>query len=196
VNFPSILALASCVALLIGLLGGEGKARELEVPHISQKIRVISAGIGVILIGISLWLFLSDSQSFFVKANPTVADIPTSAAVNTMDGAFETRAPVLVSVVFREDLSKGSLILYQDVSYYDLDGDVEYVDWSLVSTTKESNIVSDGQIYDSMEQQKEGAVFTAVWHCTGGEYPATVQAVLVDKEGNKSEPLEYNLLCR
>ena len=191
----SILALAGCAALLIGLLGGGLKAKEVVVPKISLWTRIISASVGVILIGVSLWLFFSQTQQLPVETNPTATAVSTSSETTTTTIA-ENHAPVLKSVVIREDLSKGYLILYQDVSYYDLDGDAEYVDWTLVSTTKQGEVVSDGQIYDSVEQQKKGSIFTGVWNCSGGEYSVIVQAIVIDKAGNKSEPLEYNLNCR
>lgn len=55
-NLPVVLAIAGCTALLVGLIGGGVKAKEIEVPKISMLSRVFSSGIGVALIwtGISL----------------------------------------------------------------------------------------------------------------------------------------------
>jgi hypothetical protein len=188
-TLPSILALAGCAALLLGLLGGGLKAKEIEVPQITNRIRVISASLGVVLIGVALWLYALESKDL------TVGIVPTDTPVAAIAPVSESHAPVLKSVVIREDSSTGNLILYQDVSYSDLDGDADIIDWILVSSTDPKASVWDGKVENSVEQQKQGAIFTGVWNCNGMNSSTVIQAVLIDKAGNKSEPLEYDLIC-
>ncbi|HEY9526797.1 MAG TPA: VCBS repeat-containing protein [Anaerolineales bacterium] len=51
-----ILAIAGCIALLIGLFGGGVKAKEIEVPKISASARIFSILVGAVLIGIAIRL--------------------------------------------------------------------------------------------------------------------------------------------
>jgi hypothetical protein len=194
-TLPSVLALAGCAALLVGLVGGGIEMKEIKVPPISLWTRILSGGMGLVLIGAALWVSFIDSPQHSVQVSPANTTTPISST-SPPTVAVKTHAPVLKSVVIREDDSKGRLILYQDVAYYDLGGDADYIDWILVSSTKAGEVLTDGQIHDSVEEQIRGSTFTGTWNCTGGTYRATVRVVVLDKAGNKSEPLEYNLNCR
>jgi hypothetical protein len=57
-SVPIILAMAGVIALLIGVLGGGIKAKEVEIPWISPRGRVVSFVAGLGLIGIAIWLSL------------------------------------------------------------------------------------------------------------------------------------------
>jgi hypothetical protein len=53
-TLPIVLTIAGCTALLVGLLGGGVKAKEIEVPKISLLPRIVSSLIGLVLIGIAI----------------------------------------------------------------------------------------------------------------------------------------------
>jgi hypothetical protein len=61
-TLPTVLAIAGCIALLVGLFGGGVKAREIEVPTISILPRILSGIAGLVLIGIAMWLFFPNSS--------------------------------------------------------------------------------------------------------------------------------------
>lgn len=54
-----VFAIAGIVALFLSIIGGGIKVKEVEIPHSPPKSRVIVGTVGVIFIGISLWLSLA-----------------------------------------------------------------------------------------------------------------------------------------
>jgi len=53
-TLPIVLTIAGCAALLVGLLGGGVKAKEIEVPKISLLPRIVSSLTGLVLIGVAI----------------------------------------------------------------------------------------------------------------------------------------------
>ena len=51
-----VFAIAGVVALLFGIIGGGIKAKEIEVPLLPIRARIITVIIGLILLGATLWL--------------------------------------------------------------------------------------------------------------------------------------------
>jgi hypothetical protein len=62
-TLPIILAIAGCVALLIGLFGGGIKAKEITIPKLSFVARSLSSLVGAALIGTAIWL-PTNSQAY------------------------------------------------------------------------------------------------------------------------------------
>ena len=54
-TLPIVLAIAGCIALLIGLFGGGVKAKEIEVPKLPVGPRILSSLVGMVLIGASIF---------------------------------------------------------------------------------------------------------------------------------------------
>ena len=98
------------------------------------------------------------------------------------------------SVELREDLSTGSLLIYQDISFHDAEGDVYYIDFVLVSDLPNIQ-TQDGAIRTSSEEQKSGAILTGTWTCGDGDYQVTLQATILDRAGNRSNTIEYTMFC-
>jgi hypothetical protein len=198
-SVPLILSVVGGIALLVGLFGGGVKAKEITVPKIDFWPRLFSSLIGLILIAMATWLSIPKKESVngpqSSELTAVITSVPTNSAPSLVP-TLETHPPVIKSVVIREDFSQGYLILYQDVNYYDLDGDAYYIDWILMSTTKPGEKAVDGQIEDSVDDQKKGATFTGTWYCSGGTYTVTIRAIVLDRAGNQSNPYEYNLNCR
>src|SRR4026207_765897 len=98
-TLPIVLAIAGSVALLIGLFGGGVKAKEIEVPTLARGPRILSSLLGIVLIGIAIWLSQTSSQQAVLPtstpipptepASPiptntsTPTDIPTNTPTNT-----------------------------------------------------------------------------------------------------------------
>jgi hypothetical protein len=60
-TLPIILGAAGCLALLAGLFGGGFKAKEIEVPYISSFPRILSTIVGLVLIGLAILIYPSES---------------------------------------------------------------------------------------------------------------------------------------
>jgi hypothetical protein len=76
INLQIILAIAGSVALLIGLFGGGVKAKELEVPKISALARILSALVGIALIGTAIKLPYSSQPSELSTPTPLPSSTP------------------------------------------------------------------------------------------------------------------------
>ncbi len=55
-TLPIVLAIAGSIALLAGLFRGGVKAKEIEVPTLARGSRILSSLLGIVLIGIAIWL--------------------------------------------------------------------------------------------------------------------------------------------
>ena len=84
-TLPIVLAIAGCIALLVGLFGGGVKAKEIEIPKISPVSRMFSILIGLIMIGAATELsFPSFTRSPDATPEPTkepTAAPPTSTPI-------------------------------------------------------------------------------------------------------------------
>ena len=130
----------------------------------------------------------------------------TETAVSSTDGSATSRSaaeqdqppspPVITNVELIEDRLSGSLIVYQQISFNDLDGDAHYVHYELVRTTSGFVEVKDGDINVRGEQQKSGALITGTWDCGTGTYSVTLQASIWDMAGNQSNARQYTINCR
>jgi len=76
INLQNVLAIAGCIALLIGLFGGGVKAKEITIPKLSFLARFFSSLIGVALIGTTIWLPIALQPSQQPSQQPT--SLPSS----------------------------------------------------------------------------------------------------------------------
>ena len=92
-----VFAIAGVIALLFGIIGGGVRAKELEVPPLAGKVRIITGVIGLILIGLaiifevqnrSLNRALLQQGTLAVPRNVPATDLPaTTVAPTAMDTA-------------------------------------------------------------------------------------------------------------
>jgi hypothetical protein len=211
-TLPLVLTVAGCIALLVGLFGGGIKAKEIELPTISIAPRIFSTVIGIALIWAGTRLFLLPDNSSLGRTETITSEIPVAAhippdptlvpptAPNIPPTVAPTaeipvgHAPVIESVDLRDDLSSGSLVIVQDISFYDEDGDANFIDFELVSNLPNAHTV-DGSISASSQQQESGAITTGRWGCGGGQYEVTLQVTIWDEAGNHSNTAEYTMIC-
>ena len=187
----AILALLGGISLLSAVVGGGIEVERIKIPSISPKLRIILGIIGVVLIGIAVWM------SVLPAAAPATIESPTpTPVVAPPEPSPQSHPPEITNVVVREDASGGSLVIYQDVFFQDHDGDAYLIDWDLVSTTASNVTLSDSYIETSPEEQIAGTFHTAKWACDGSTYTATVRGTVFDRAGNRSDPVEYTLECR
>jgi hypothetical protein len=103
--------------------------------------------------------------------------------------------PVFTSIVLRaEDTSSGEVI-YQDFFFKDPDGDVNFIDYEVVSTTAENVAVQGGAVNVSAALQKSGGETTGTWNCGEWTYDVTLRATLIDSKGFRSITQLYTMRC-
>lgn len=138
------------------------------------------------------------TPSFTPTSSPTPAPTntttptPTSAPSPTQPGAI---APVISGIELFEEISSGLLTVYIHISFTDADGDANYVDYELVSSTSEDVYVEDGEIDIPGNQQASEAVVTGTWNCGTDDYSVTMQVSITDAAGNRSNFMDTTIDC-
>jgi len=114
-TLPSILAIAGCVALLIGLWGGGIEAKEVKVHRITIWPRVFSSLFGFVLIGIGVWLYAVTSlpSLFMPNSSLSLATTTTSVAItqaSATSSPLKTSTPpaIVTSAISTSSLGIGS----------------------------------------------------------------------------------------
>ena len=108
-----VFAVAGCLALLFGIVGGGIKARELEVPSLSGRARFISSIIGIVLLGLAISPLARDVGTPTAKTNAQ-PNSPASAGAPAMpvDAAAVTPAGASVQAATETASGKAAAKLY------------------------------------------------------------------------------------
>lgn len=104
-------------------------------------------------------------------------------------------APVIDRVIVRFDSSSGGLIAYLDVYYFDGEGDADFADFQLISTS----VTTSGTIKDVSfapnANQRRGSVVTGQWACGTKQYDVTVGVTIRDQAGHTSNTIGVTFAC-
>jgi hypothetical protein len=140
-----------------------------------QKIIITLGGI-LLLFGVSLYL------------------LPTLFA-----NFGKTSPPTIMGVVIRKSVEEGELVISQEINFYDEDGNTNLVEWELVDLSDPSQRqyirLQNGAIDDLPALQKIRSTVKKSWRCEGRTYVATIEVTLLDRDGNRSEPVRYTIEC-
>lgn len=121
-------------------------------------------------------------------ATPTEETPPTPTEETSV-------APVIDSYdLQKEDVDDG-VIVYQRFHFHDEDGDVNRIDYRVLSASVDGLDVEGGRVDISANAQKSGDTITGEWDCGSDNYEVTLEAFLRDAAGNRSEPVEYTIVC-
>ena len=137
----------------------------------------------------------SQSGSFTVTVTDLNGEGATTLGV-AVSLAPRVKPPQITNVVLRYDNSTGPMIVWQDIYFVDPDGDSISVKYELIQATASNLRTRDGGINISSAQQASGAVSTGKWECGTRTYSVTLQATIVDRAGNISNPYQYTMECR
>ena len=86
--------------------------------------------------------------------------------------------------------------IYPEFHFHDPSGTVRYIHREITATNSPKSLkVRDGVIDISQEQQMKGAVYTGGWQCGPESYYVTIQAFVMNLEGQKSNVVEYTIHC-
>ncbi len=171
---PLILIAAGLFLLAFSL--GPLLRERIKIPSKRQNTS-IGAGLLLLLLGISLYL------------------LPALASA-----LLRTDPPVIMGVTIREDHAGEELVYQQEINFYDEDGNTNIVERELIDLSDPSQqqyIKLENEVIDDLPAiQRIRSTATSTWHCEGHTYVATVQATLVDSDGNRSEPVRYRIECK
>lgn len=111
----------------------------------------------------------------------------------------KTSPPTIMGVVIRKSLEDGELVISQEINFYDEDGNTNLVEWELVDLSDPSQRqyiqLQNGVIDDLPAVQKIRSTAIGIWRCVGRTYVATIEVSLLDRDGNRSEPVRYTIEC-
>lgn len=93
-TLPTILAMAGCIALLVGLFGGGIKVREVEVPKINTFPRISSTIFGMVLIGLAVSMSLSPASA---SQQPAETSTPAPQPTATLTPSITPETSSLIS---------------------------------------------------------------------------------------------------
>lgn len=170
---PTILVAAGVFFLLSSILAQRGW--KIKMSSKRQKVFIALGGI-LLLFGISLYLLTTLFQ-YFGKTSP----------------------PTIMGVVIRKNLEEGEVVISQEINFYDEDGNTNLVEWDLVDLSdpsqREYMQLQNGAIDDLPAVQKIRSTAKRIWRCEGHTYVATLEVSLLDRDGNRSEPVRYTIEC-
>jgi hypothetical protein len=116
------------------------------------------------------------------------------------DNLGATSPPTIMGVTIRENHESEELVYYQEINFYDEDGNTNMVERELVDLSDPSQRqyvqIQNGVVDDLPQIQKIRSTTTETWYCEGHIYVATVEVSLVDRDGNRSEPVRYTIDCK
>jgi hypothetical protein len=131
----------------------------------------------------------------FVAASATKTSGDLSG-IPIVEAPVPKGAPVILSVDLTEDRSSGSLIIDMDINFKDSEGDVNYADVTLISTTANHELnIHGGPVNVPSAEQKAGASAPGTLNCGGETYNVTLSITLLDKAGHRSEPYIFTMVC-
>ena len=105
--------------------------------------------------------------------------------------------PVIDSVTLREDDGGRYPVIYPEFHFHDSGGSVRFIHREVVTTNSPKAVVPRTQsaIDISANQQIQGATFVGGWHCGPERYYVTLRAFMMNREGSKSNVVEYTIHC-
>lgn len=135
------------------------------------------------------WLWGEHATINGNTANVQEFDIPPTVTL------LAALSPVIDRVVARFDSSSGGLIAFLDVYFFDGEGDANFVDFQLISTSVEtSGTIKDVSIAPSAKQ-RGGSVVTGQWSCGTKVYDVTVGVTIRDQAGHTSNTIGVTFSC-
>jgi hypothetical protein len=86
--------------------------------------------------------------------------------------------------------------IYPEFHFHDSSGTVRFIHREITATNSPKPLtIRDGVINISAEQQIKGAVYTGGWTCGPESYYVTIQAFVMNLDGQKSGVVEYTIHC-
>ena len=104
-------------------------------------------------------------------------------------------SPVIDHVTVRLDSSSNALVAFLDVYFSDGEGDANFADFQLISTSVEkTGMIKDVSIAPSANQRR-GSVVTGQWGCGTEVYDVAVAVTIRDQAGHTSNPIGVTFSC-
>ncbi len=113
----------------------------------------------------------------------------------TAIASAQNTGPVIDSVSMRTEMQRYQTV-YPEFHFHDPSGTVRFIHREIMATNSPKALtVKDGVIDISPEQQSRGTVYTGGWPCGPESYYVTIQAFVMNLDGQKSNIVEYTIHC-
>jgi hypothetical protein len=117
------------------------------------------------------------------------------AIATTTVASAQNTGPVIDSVIMRTEMQRYQTV-YPEFHFHDPSGTVRFIHRELVATNSPKPLsIRDGVIEISPEQQIKGAIHVGGWPCGPETYYLTIQAFVMNLDGQKSNVVEYTIHC-
>src|SRR5271170_1497565 len=131
----------------------------------------------------------SQSQNrLLATAWAIVGSIAVSPAALAQDSG-----PVIDSVTIRKEMQRYETY-YPEFHFHDPSGTVHFIHREIIATSSPKPLTAkDGIVSISAEQQAKGATYAGGWPCGAETYYVTLNAFLMNLNGQKSNVVEYTI---
>jgi len=143
------------------------------------------------------------STSIFPTATAVVVATATLMPENTIQVVEPTvgnHVPLILKIAERKEYVGNDLFIHKDIYFTDSDGDAYTVAYKLISTTLNASeiTVKNDAIVASSDEQKYQAIVVGTWECGTRyrNYTIVLEARILDKAGNQSEPITITFNCQ
>jgi hypothetical protein len=117
------------------------------------------------------------------------------AVAITAVASAQNTGPVIDTVSMRTVTQRYETI-YPDFHFHDPSGTVRFIHREITATSSPKPLtIHDGVINISAQQQMRGAIYTGGWTCGPESYYVTIQAFVMNLDGQKSNVVEYTIHC-
>ena len=135
---------------------------------------------------------------FTVSQTPSLALAPSPVTPLPETSVPQTHAPEIGMVTETREKVAGENLIHKAFSFTDPDGDAYLVVYKLVFTSlKVTPAIQNDSITASPEEQRKTAVVIGTWRCGTKyhNYTVILEARVLDREGNYSEPEIVTFVC-
>jgi hypothetical protein len=130
-----------------------------------------------------------------VSRRTNVAVAIVGAGTIAAIASAQNAGPVIDSVTMRTAMMRYETV-YPEFHFHDPSGTARFIHREIIATNSPKALtVQDGVIAISPEQQMRGAIYPGGWTCGPESYYVTIQAFLMNLDGQKSNVVEYTIHC-
>ena len=104
--------------------------------------------------------------------------------------------PTIVDIQTRKLGTSPNQTIYADIYFHDNDGDSNRVVYEVIGSADNIRKIEEDEIAVSVNEQIAGTFVTVKWDCLGTGYIVTLNARVLDNEGNQSNKFPLTFDCR
>jgi hypothetical protein len=131
---------------------------------------------------------------------PITATPMPESTVQVVEPTLGNHTPLILKIEERKEYVGKNLFIHKDIYFTDFGGDAYTIAYKLMSTTLNSSkiTVKNDVIVASSDEQKYQAIAVATWECGTlyRNYTVILEARILDRAGNQSEPKVITFTCQ